>query len=290
MFDEAQHGFGYARILGDDIVREFSADAFFLQEPNNLFAYRFAMSDSGHVRKRYRNVGLTPTLLPSSIRTQSEVRAGHASFILDGRANVTMNKTIKLLLAGFIAFHLVSSARSQFASDVLSGRMKARDGVTAFYTGAELTPSMIVRADNIFTDYERKGFFRIGVLPLGVMEGVVFEVCRPELVTNSLVQLHDWIGSQAAKRFEFRKVSFLTLAGSTNRLESGRARIVSDGKWELLDGVRFRSGTNQFEAPRATLQVAGEKTGQVIMATTPPLTNNLFARSEFPTIHQKETP
>lgn len=201
-----------------------------------------------------------------------------------------MTKTIKLLLGSLTAFHLVFSAKGQFASDLLSGRMKARGVVTALYTGAEQTPSMIVRADSIFIDYERKGFFRIGVLPLGVMEGVTFEVCRPELVTNSLVQLHDWIGSQAAKRFEFRKVSFLTLAGSTNRLESGRARIVSDGKWELLDGVRFRSGTNQFEAPRATLQVAGEKTGQIIMATTPPLTNNLFTRSEFPTTQQKEAP
>lgn len=153
-----------------------------------------------------------------------------------------------------------------------------------------MKPSMIVRVDSIFTDYERKGFFRIGVLPLEVMEGVTFEVCRPEPVTNSLAQLQDWIGSQAAKRLEFRKVSFLAVAGGTNRLDSGRARIGSDGKWELLDGVRFLSGTNQLEAARATIQMAGEATGQIIMGSTPPFTNNLFAHNEFPTTHQKETP
>lgn len=248
------------------------------------------MSDSGHALKRYRNAGLTPTLPSSSIVARSEARVGHGSFVLDGRDNVTMTRTFKLLLGSLIAFHLVVSATGQLASDLLSGRMKVRDVVTPLYTGAEQTPSMIVRVDSIFTDYERKGFFRIGVLPLGVMEGVAFEVCHPALVTNSLVQLHDWIDSQAAKHFEFRKVSFLTLTGSTNRLESGRARIVSADKWELLDGVCFRSGTNQFEAPRATLQVAGEKTGQIIMATTPPLTNNLFAGSKIQTTQQKVTP
>lgn len=201
-----------------------------------------------------------------------------------------MTKTIKLLLTGSIAFHLVGLAKGQFVSDLLSGRMKARGVVVPFFAGQEQTPSMIMRADRIYTDYERKGFFRIGILPIGVMEGVTFEILHPESATNSLAQLHRWLGPQAAKRLEFRKVNFLPFAGSTNHLASGRVRFVPGGRWELLDGVHLFSGTNQVEARHATLQVAGKQTGQLIMATDPPFTNNLFVRVEFPTTNQKESP
>ena len=194
------------------------------------------------------------------------------------------------LLQVIVVSLLCANAKAQFASDLLSGRFKARGVVTAFYERTELTPSMIVRADDIYTDYERKGFFRIGILPVGVMEGVTFELHHPESLTNSLAQMRDWLGSQAAKRLEFRKVNFMTFAGVTNRLESGRARFISGGRWELLDGVRLLSGTNQLAAPRATLQVAGNQCGQLVMATDPPLTNNLFVLTEIQTTNQKETP
>ncbi len=195
----------------------------------------------------------------------------------------------KLLIAVVVGFWC-PSMQAQFASDLLSGRFKAHGIVTAFYEAKEHTPSMIVRADDIYTDYERKGFFRIGILPVGVMEGVTIELHHPESLTNSFAALHTWVGAQAAKRFEFRKVKFLTFEGGTNRLESGRARLISNGKWALLDGVRFLSGTNQVTAPRATLQIAGEDTGRLILATLPPYTNNLFTCSEFQTTKRKENP
>lgn len=147
---------------------------------------------------------------------------------------------------------------------------------------------MIVRADAIFTDYERKAFFRVGVFPIAVMEGVTVEIHRSESLTNSLASMRRWVGSQAVTRFEFREVSFLASEGGTNRLESGRARFTSDGKLDLFDGVRFLSGTNQATAPRATLQVAGKDTGRIIMTTDPPTTNNLFEFSEPPSLRHKE--
>ena len=46
--DQAEHGFGYARTLGDGVIREFSPLAFRSQEPNYLFSDGFIMSDSRH--------------------------------------------------------------------------------------------------------------------------------------------------------------------------------------------------------------------------------------------------
>lgn len=194
------------------------------------------------------------------------------------------------LIVGSIGLCLLLPASGQFAPDLRSGGFHAQGVTMSFYEGAELTPSMVVRADDIYTDYERKGFFRIGILPVGVMEGITFELHHPTYLTNSLAQMRGWPGSQAAKRLEFRKVTFVIFTGGTNRLESGRARFISGGRWELLDGVRLLVGTNQVVAPRATLQVAGKKSGQLVMATDPPSTNNLFILTEIRTTNQKEIP
>jgi hypothetical protein len=45
---QAEHGFRDAASLGDGVIRELAAFPRFSQEPNNLFADGFIMSDSGH--------------------------------------------------------------------------------------------------------------------------------------------------------------------------------------------------------------------------------------------------
>ena len=42
------------------------------------------------------------------------------------------------------------------------------------YSGTEVEPTTVVRLDQARKDYETKGFFRIGILPIGIMEGVTF--------------------------------------------------------------------------------------------------------------------
>jgi hypothetical protein len=46
--DQAEHGFRYARTLGNRVIRETSAFALGPQEANYLFSDRFVMSDSRH--------------------------------------------------------------------------------------------------------------------------------------------------------------------------------------------------------------------------------------------------
>ena len=77
------------------------------------------------------------------------------------------------------------------------------------------------------------------------MEGVTFELRHPESVTNSLAQLHQWLGPRAARRLELRRVRFVVSAPVTNRLETGRARLAAGGRLALFDGVSFVSGTNK---------------------------------------------
>jgi hypothetical protein len=187
-------------------------------------------------------------------------------------------------------FPWLSPASAQISYELLSST-EVKQAAIPFYAGSEQEPSVVFRAGSIHTDYESVGFLRIGLLPLEVLDDVTIEVRHPENATNVLYQLHDWIGAQAGKRIVLRQVGFLakTPAG-TNRLDCGRARIAADGQWELSGGVRFRSGTNQVEAARATLQIRGGQAGQIVMAAAPAITNNLFACSTFSAANLKENP
>jgi hypothetical protein len=185
---------------------------------------------------------------------------------------------MRLLLASLLGCSALWQACAQPVADLLAGGFRFKGGVVSLYCGSELEPATVVRFEQVYMDYESKGFFRIGTLPIGVMEGVTFELQRTEAVTNSLEQLQQWLRPRAAKRLELRRLSFLVSGPVTNRLETGRARLVSDGRLALFDGVSFVSGTNQMRAARGVLQIKGAQAGLLVMETSPPWTNNLFGR------------
>jgi len=154
-----------------------------------------------------------------------------------------------------------------------------KHGVFAFYSEDCRGPAAILRVGEVRRDYQRKGFFRIGLLPMAVAEEAVFELHRPDRIAESLEQCTRCLGARSSGRVELRDVQFVAFGSSTNRLVCGWARPGSDGRWELLGGVRFESAATKIEAACATLQVTGPKAGQLIIATIPPLTNNLCLSS-----------
>jgi hypothetical protein len=130
------------------------------------------------------------------------------------------------------------------------------------------------------------GFFKLGVLPIGVLEGITIDVRRPELLAPSLAQMDCWLAPSGAKRLELRRFQLLVGSSSTNSLEAARVRFGAHGAWELFDGVLFTSGTNQLQAARATLQVTGQQAGKIVLLTSPPTTVSFFSKPIPPAIHQ----
>jgi hypothetical protein len=189
---------------------------------------------------------------------------------------------MRLLIIGLLGCLALFQVCAQPAAYLVAGGFNLRGGVIDLYGGTEAEPAMVVRLDKVYNDYQTKGFFRIGLLPIGVMEGVTFELQHPDSVTNGLAQMHQWLGARAAKRLELHRVKFLVSAPVTNRLETGRARVATGGRLELFDGVSFVSGTNQMWAARGVLQITGEQAGQLVMETTPPWTNSLLGRIDTP--------
>ena len=151
----------------------------------------------------------------------------------------------------------------------LPATLELESVVLPVYRDAETTPVAILRADRIYTEYERRGFYRIGVLPVAVMEGVRIELGRPDQAAESLRAVSRQVEEQFGDRFEIRGLKLQIAPAQAACLEAGRARAGRDGGLELLDGVRVFSGTNQFQADRALVQLTGPEAGRVILKATP---------------------
>ena len=229
---------------------------------------RVARNTGGRVKSKFLSVPISLELEAEVVPDQNPVVRSASAFRL------------QLLLLACAALSLALPAHAQSAADLLSGRLSARGIVTTFYEGTEQPPSLVVRIESVHTDYQRKGFFRIGLLPVGVMEGIAFELNHPDNATNSLALLLQWLGPHSAKTLELRRLTLLVPVGATNRLESARARVGAGGKLDLFDGVSLVSGTNQLRAARGALQIAGAHAGELVLETVPPCTNNLLTHPE----------
>jgi hypothetical protein len=194
-------------------------------------------------------------------------------------------------LFSFCCF-LGSYAFAQSPIDLLAGNCRIDHAVIPFYSGAEKEPSAIVSVNKFYTDYESKGFFKIGLLPFGVFEGVNIQIQHLETVTNSLEQIQQWLCPHARGRIELHNVTLLVAPAATtvsNRLFCQNARIDANGNWNLSGDVRFQSGISLVRAEAALLQVVGDNAGCLVMKTTPISTNHLFASLPMQPTKQEAT-
>jgi hypothetical protein len=185
-----------------------------------------------------------------------------------------VKKNVAKVLACLLCF-LLTKAGAQSVSDLLQQGVSVRRAVVPLYTTGSFKLSAVVRVDRAFMDYQHKGFFRIGLFPIGVLEGVTFEARDTADPLASLACVRRWLGTKAGQRIEMRRVKFLF--SPTSRLEAGLARCVAGDRWELLNGVRFVSSAGEVQAPRATLEMAGPRGGRVILETVPRSTNTFLA-------------
>jgi hypothetical protein len=173
-----------------------------------------------------------------------------------------------------LAVFLFLPARGQAVVDWMQAATGAQHLVIPRYNEADRTLYAVISVDKVHTEYEKHGFFRIGALPVAVLEGVTYEAKDPAAAAKNLARLPVWLGSEAGRHIELRGVKLI--ASPTCRLEGGRLLFSDNNRWELAEGVRFISGTNELQATGATLQVAGPRAGELILRTTPRTTNTFL--------------
>jgi len=162
-----------------------------------------------------------------------------------------------------LAFVEGVSAGPQVTSVVLK-----RVTVPIFVSG-ETQAVAALRMKRVFKDYERKGFFRIGALPLLVGEEVRVEILKPAGGVGLFSQSQEWVGSHSQSvPIEWRRM-VLTVPGEAKpRLEAGRVRLRSAGCWELLEGVTLRNENGETKLRQASLHVTPDGIGEVEIPTS----------------------
>lgn len=140
----------------------------------------------------------------------------------------------------------------------------ARDVTLATYRPYSTSLVTQVHAGRIFTDYERHGFFRIGLLPLLVVENIQIQINSASSLTNTLSMLGDWNKPTAGvKRLELRNLEITSLDGKTPLLRAANARMGKDGALELSNASVFSADGQPITIPKATLQISGALAGRL---------------------------
>jgi hypothetical protein len=162
------------------------------------------------------------------------------------------------------------------------GGITASNVTVTEYDG--LTPIVQIHATRIFTDYERHGFFRIGVLPVSVVENAHIEIQSVESLTNALLALHEWTRAAAARRSEIRHIEIALGNEPQPRLTASRARVADNGMLELSNVLVAGPNGEEISAACGVLQVAGNVAGRLSL--------NINGRPEelFPLKSKDKTP
>jgi len=119
-----------------------------------------------------------------------------------------------------------------------------------------------VHAVRLFTDYERRGFFRIGLLPIPVAENVQIQIQSADCLTNAMLALHSWNQpSVGVRRLELRNLEIKLFGEKQSRLRAVTARVGQNDTVELSAVSVFGIAGQQASIPKATLQIAGSSAG-----------------------------
>jgi hypothetical protein len=138
-----------------------------------------------------------------------------------------------------------------------------RDLTFSEYNPTNLSLVVQIHAGRLFTDYERRGFFRIGLLPVPVAEKVQIQIQATECLTTALWMLQDWKHPATGfRRLEFRDLQISLLGEGRPRLCAAGARIGRNGALELSDVLVTGLSGQKISIARGILQVTGNETGR----------------------------
>jgi hypothetical protein len=134
------------------------------------------------------------------------------------------------------------------------------DASLSEYDGVHLIAR--VHTTRAFIDHEKWGFFRLGLLPVPVVEGVQVQIQSAGCLTNVLSDLNSWNASSGvSRRLELRNLDISILDEKEPRLHAAIARVGRSGSLELSNVAVGRDGGVPVSIPKATLQISGPASG-----------------------------
>jgi hypothetical protein len=140
----------------------------------------------------------------------------------------------------------------------------------AVYLKTDPLPVAIVRAGAIHEDYQRRGFFRIGVLPMLALERLTLEVRDPEHLSGVLTNATAFLArkGEARKAVEGRDFALSFTCKPDGRVTARSVRLEGREAWSLAQGTVDMPPSKPVNFRRATLTISGPQGGDLLCETS----------------------
>jgi len=146
---------------------------------------------------------------------------------------------------------------------------QVEDVMVPIYLDNSPTPAAILRVGRVYRDFQRRGFFRIGILPVVVGEDVSIEIREPDELEQIFTKTSTIIGSFAkSDAVELHRARLLFPGQETPLVEAGRMRLEKQERLRLSSRVTIHTATKRFETTKADFLVAGPQAGQLRWGST----------------------
>lgn len=121
-----------------------------------------------------------------------------------------------------------------------------------------------IQIEKFGKDFQRRGFFRIGAMPLLVLDGLTIEildVCRAD---EALVKANENLRARmkSSASVEGRRFTLVFSNGQKATVKAAVMRFLSEEQWTLENGVVETEG-HRHVFNTALLKVHGDQTGQL---------------------------
>ena len=140
----------------------------------------------------------------------------------------------------------------------------------AVYLKSELSPVAIVRARVIHGDYQRRGFFRIGVLPMLALERLTLRCVTQSTWSGVLTNATAFLArkGEARKAVEGRDFALSFTSKPDGRVTARSVRLEGREAWSLAEGRVDMPPGKPVNFRQATLTISGPRAGDLLCETT----------------------
>jgi hypothetical protein len=140
----------------------------------------------------------------------------------------------------------------------------------AVYLKSDPSPVAIVRAAVIHEDYQRRGFFRIGVLPMLALEHLTLEVRDPKHLSRVLTNATAFLArkGEARKAVEGRNFALSFRSKPDGWVTARSVRLEGRDAWSLAQGTVDMPLGKPVNFRQATLTISGPQAGDLFCDTT----------------------
>ena len=154
---------------------------------------------------------------------------------------------------------LLTSGPSAGASESRITFLGARGMVAPVYLANHSRPSAVLRIERVQRELERRGPFRIGLLPYASIDHAVIEILHPD-ASSSLAAALERLDrfSSSSDRVRIRHIRIVVRGNEQRFVQAERIHRDNAGKQLVLENVTFGSAGHERNVPRARMSVVAD--------------------------------